>query len=158
MWTWRQLLWLLPLASLGPALLEASPWGPARDVAAALRLFLVTLPGSLILVVVLVGPGIYLASRFRRDPWWVLPWTAIGLSLLVGAVSHWPPSRWWPLIFTGGIPTPTGYLLSYPLEAWHGYLYSLHPTVVRAFAAALSFLLAQSLVRPNKSLDRTLDA
>lgn len=113
------------------------------------------LPAAIIFVAVYVGPGIYLVIRFKLDPWWVLPGTAVLLKLLVTAIAHWPPARWWPLIIAGQLPEPSAYFLSVPVEAWHNYLYSLSPGVVRAFVAALSFLLAQLLVRPDKSLERS---
>lgn len=152
MWTWRQLLWLLPIAALGPAILWASPFGPARDNEAALKLFFLGYPAWLVFTAFYLSPGIFLAKRFGLNAWWIVPWAAILLRLIVSGVTHWPPSSWWPSIVAGQMPIPSAYFLSFPVEAWHSYLYSLWPGAFIAFIAALSFLLTWQLARPNKPL------
>jgi len=156
MQTSRHIALATAAGALGPALLEASPLGPARNLATAARLFFLTYPAAVVLIIVYVGPGFFIARRLRLNVWWVVPSIAVLLRLLVTAAAHWPPSRWWPTVETGaGSPKPSRYVLSFGIEAWHGYLYSLWPATFVALVAAMSFLVALQLTRPNNALEQT---
>jgi hypothetical protein len=149
----RTWFWRIAVAALGPTLLNASPWGPARTIEAAARLLLLY-PAFLILAIVWLVPGIAAAMRFHLPLWLAGPVSAIAVEIARAGIIHWPPSRWWPTIITGGVPLPTGYLFGYPIEAWDGYLYSLRAGCLEAFVAALT-LLAVEAVRPNIAFERT---
>jgi hypothetical protein len=149
MTTWRTWLWMIALAALGPALLWASPWGPARTLGDAVWWFVVGYPAWLILSVVWLAPGIVLARRFALSLFWVVPVSAVTIQLLWDGISHWPPSRWWLPFHPGpGRPIPGGYLFGYPIEAWHDYLYSLWPRSFLALIAAACLVAIRS-IRPN---------
>src|SRR5262249_6568836 len=127
------------------------------DLASAIRL-LALYPSWLLFSLMSLAPGIVLVKRFALNPWWVLPWTAVLVQLLLRAVTHWPPTRWWPMIITGGPPTPSAYVLGIPIEAWRGYFYSLWPSSFIALVAALSLLVAQHFVRNDDALERARGA
>jgi hypothetical protein len=126
------------------------PFGPARNLEAAVRLF-VLYPAWLLLAVVWLVPGIILSVRLQLRLWWTIPLVAVLVEGAWSGISHWPPNRWWPTIITGQIPMPSGFLFSYPVEAWDGYLYSLRAGCIDAFVAALSLLIVHRL-RPNSAL------
>jgi len=151
---WRTLLWLIPLAAVGPSLLWASPFGPARDLASAARWLVYGYPAWFLLSVIWLLPGIALSKRFALKPLWVLPLTAVLVQLVIGGVAHWPPTRWWPLFIAGQMPVPSAYVLRVPVEAWYGYLFSLWPKTFMALATAVSFLIALQFVRPNNRWSR----
>jgi len=154
MHAWRTWSWLLPIAALGPALLWASPFGPARDLTSRLQLFAFGYPAWLLLTVIWLGPGVFLAKRLHWNIWYVVPWVAVTVQLAISAVQHWPPNRWWPQIITGQPEVPSGNFLGFPTQAWHGYLYSLWAKAFIAFITAMSLLIAQFFVRPNNRLER----
>lgn len=149
MWTWRQLMYLIPAAAIGPAILWASPYGPARNSLAGLGLLVSMYPVWVLFVAVYVLPPVLLVRRFRWNPWIALPLGSVLLRLLVSSVTHWPPSRWWPAVEIGLPSVPSAYVLSFGIEAWHGYLHSLWPGILHAFVAAGSFLVAQHLLKPD---------
>src|SRR3982751_4369410 len=93
--TWA---WLLPVAALAPALLWASPFGPARDSASRLQLLVYGYPAWLVLTAVWLVPGLLLAKSLKWKMWYVVPLVAVLIQLSISAVAHWPPSRWWPVI------------------------------------------------------------
>jgi hypothetical protein len=147
---------MIAFAALGPTFLYASPWGPGRYIEAEVR-WLLLYPAWLLLSTVWLVPGILLATRLRRPVFWItIPIVAELVEVSRSGIAHWPPSRWWPLIVTGGTgtPEPSGYLFGYGVEAWDGYMHSLRPGCLEALVAALS-LIAINMVRPNIAFERT---
>jgi hypothetical protein len=151
---WRTLLLLTLFAALVPTILYASPFGPARNLESAVRWLLYGYPAWLLLTLIWIIPGIALAKRFDLPSVWLLPSVAAATQLTISGITHWPPTRWWPLIITGRPPVPSGYIFGVPLEAWENYFYSLWPKTFMSLAAAVSFLIALLLVRPNQRLER----
>jgi hypothetical protein len=143
---WRTWAWLTVVAAIGPTVLWASPFGPARDLQHA-ALLLLAYPGWLLFSLVSLAPGVVLVKRLQLNPWWVIPFTGVLIQVLIGAVTHWPPTQWWPVAIRGQMPVPSAYLLGIPVEAWHGYLYSLWPNAFIALVAAVSLLIARHLFR-----------
>jgi hypothetical protein len=143
---WSTSLWLIAVAALSLSLIHASPFGPARDLESAVRLFVFGYPAWLLLSTVWLLPGVAASKRFALNPLWVLPCLALAIDLSVESFTHWPPTRWWPTLIVGQMPIPSGYILGLPLEAWDGYLYSLWPNAFMALVAAVSFLIARRLV------------
>jgi len=87
-------------------------------------------------------------KRFSANPYWALPSTAVMASLLLGAVAHWPPTRWTTVVaIFGAIPISAGSTFSIPVESWNGYFYSLWPGAFEALVAALSLLVVLHLFR-----------
>jgi hypothetical protein len=154
---WRTWTWLTAIGAVGPTILYASPFGPARDLAHA-SLLLLGYPVWFLFSCVSLAPGIVLVKRFELNPWWVLPFTAVLFQLLIGAVAHWPPTRWWPLGVVGQTPVPSAYVFSIPIEAWYGYVYSLWPAAFTALIAALSLLTARHFLCLNNSPKGSSDA
>jgi|KBSMisStaDraftv2_1062788.scaffolds.fasta_scaffold281259_2 hypothetical protein len=152
-YSWRNLLRPMLWAALGPTVWWASPFGPGRTIADHLQ-SIAAYPIWLIASIVWLAPGIVLARRLAVTPVWVLPSLAGLTEVLIGAIRHWPPTQWWPVIFTGGIPKPSGYVLGFPVEAWYGYIYSIWSITFTAMIAALSFLVALRYVRPNNRMER----
>ena len=152
---WRTWAWLLPIAALGPTILWASPFGPARGMDARIVLLAYGYPAWLLLTLIWLVPGIVVAKRLNWSIWYVVPCSALLIQLAKSAVQHWPPSRWWPTFIAGQPEVPSGYFLGFAHQAWYGYLYSLWAGLLIAFVAALTLLLAQTALRPNNSLERT---
>jgi|SRR5450432_549708 len=150
---WRKLLWPTLVAALGPTLWWASPFGPAKDIVGVIR-WLAGYPLWLIASTVWLAPGIVLGKRFGLTPVWLLPCSAGLIEALISGISHWPPTRWWPVILTGGIPKPSGFVFGIPIEAWYGYVYSLWSITFTAMVAGLSFLVAVRFVRSNHRTER----
>lgn len=142
---WYTWLWMLASAAIAPALLWASPFGPARDLQSAVYLLLHLYPAWLILTIIWLIPGIVIARRFALSLWWTLPMTAVMIQFLFGAIFHWPPSRWWPGVILGRTPVPTGYAFGYAVEAWRGYFFSLWAQCFVASVSVLSFLAIEML-------------
>jgi hypothetical protein len=114
-----------------------------------MRLLVFGYPAWFVFSIISLVPGIALVNRFALRPWWALPWSAVLVQLLLGAITHWPPSRWWPMVIIGGLPVPSGYVFGIALEAWHGYFYSLWPHAFIALIAALSLLVVQHFLPPQ---------
>ena len=70
MFGWRTSLWMMSLAALGPTLLWASPFGPARNAAVAVQLFFYGYPAWLLLTFLWLTPGLLLAKRVGFHLWW----------------------------------------------------------------------------------------
>ncbi len=81
-------------------------WWLSRGSAVAMRQFISGLPLALIFIVMYVSPGILLSRHLSFNPWWAVPWSAVLLKVVVEAIANWPPSRWWPLVIVGQVPTP----------------------------------------------------
>ena len=142
---WRTWAWLTAVAALGPTVLWASPFGPARDLAHA-GLLLLSYPGWFLYSLACLAPGMALVSRFGISPLWVFPLTAVLSSVVIGAVAHWPPTRWSTVVaIFGAAPVSAGSVFSIPIESWNGYFYSLWPGAFEALIAALAFLVARRL-------------
>jgi hypothetical protein len=142
---WSTWIWLTALAAVGPTVLWAAPfYGPARDLKHA-ALLLLAYPGWLLFSLVSLAPGIALAKQFKLDPQWLVPLAAVLTQVLIGGVTHWPPTRWWPTIIAGQLPVPTGYVLGIAVEAWHNYFYSLWPDAFMALIASLVLLVIRRL-------------
>jgi hypothetical protein len=112
------------------------------------QLLLLGYPSWVLFSMISLVPALLLVRWLSLNPWWAMPVLAVLTQLLLGAITHWPPTNWWPTHIVGGLPVPSGYLLGIPLEAWHAYLYSLWPNAFDALVAALSLLLAKQLLRP----------
>ena len=152
---WRTWIWLTAIAAIGPTALWASPFGPARNFASAVNLLIYGYPGWLLFTFISLVPGIFLAKRFRLNPWLVVPPVAALVQLIIGAIAHWPPTRWWPIHVVGQMPVPSAYLWAIPVEAWSGYFYNLWPKTFMAIVAAMSLLGVLFLLRlTNGSSDR----
>jgi hypothetical protein len=142
---WSTWVWLTALAAVGPTVLWAVPsFGPARDFGHA-GLLLLAYPSWLLFSLVSLAPGIVLAKQFELDPQWVVPLAAVLTQVLIGGVTHWPPTQWWPTIIVGQLPVPSGYVLGVPVEAWHNYFYSLWPDAFMALVAATVLLVIRRL-------------
>lgn len=150
--TWA---WLVPLAAVVPSLLWASPFGPAQDMTSRLQLFFYGYPAWLILSIIWLVPGLLVAKALNWRLWYTLPVVAGLVQLTIAGFGHWPPSRWWPTYADGQPARPLGHFMGFIDQSWHGYLFSLWPRTFMALVTALSLLIAQSLVRPNTSLERT---
>ena len=109
-------------------------------------LLLLGYPGWFLYSLACLAPGIVLVKRFSVSPLWVLPLTAVLSSLLIGAVAHWPPTRWSTVVaIFGAVPISAGSVFSIPIESWDGYFYSLWPGAFEALIAALVLLIARRL-------------
>jgi hypothetical protein len=109
-------------------------------------LLLLGYPGWFLYSLACLAPGIVLVKRFSVSPLWVLPLTAVLSSILIGAVAHWPPTRWSTVVaIFGAVPASAGSVFSIPIESWHGYFYSLWPGAFEALIAALALLIARRL-------------
>jgi hypothetical protein len=128
------------MAAIGPTVLWASPFGPARDFASAVHLLIYSYPAWLFFTFISLAPGIYLTKRFRANPWLVIPFVAALVQVIIDAIAHWPPTRWWPVHVAGQMPVPSAYFWAIPVEAWSGYFYSLWPNAFMAIVAATSLL------------------
>ena len=106
----RTLFWTLLATALAVSALWASPFGPSRTVKMAAWNLVALYPVWLILSVIWLLPGIVLSRILGWTPLLVLPSAAITIGLALGAISNWPPTRWWPLIIAGQMPTPSGYI------------------------------------------------
>lgn len=94
-----------------------------------------------------LAPGIVLVKGYGLRPLWVLPLTGVLSSLLLGAVTHWPPTRWTSVVaIFGAVPDSAGSVFSIPVDSWHGYFYSLWPGAFEALVAAVSLLIARRLI------------
>jgi hypothetical protein len=144
---WRTSFGLIAIAALSLSVLYASPFGPARDLKSAMRWFAFGYPAWLLLSIIWLLPGVAASKRLALNPLWVLPSLALVIDLSVEGFQHWPPTRWLPVVVTGHPPTPSGYILGVPREAWDGYIYSLWPNAFMALVAAVSFLLARRFTR-----------
>jgi len=142
---WYTWLWMLVPAAIGPALLWASPFGPARDLQFSVYLLFHLYPVWLLLTVIWLIPGIVIANRFALPLWWALPVTSVMVQFFLGAIRHWPPNHWWPTVIVGGMPISTGHVFGYAIEAWRGYFFSLWAQCFIALVAALSFLSVEKL-------------
>jgi len=145
---WSTSLWLIAVAALALSLIYASPFGPARNIEAAVRWFVFGYPAWLLLSTIWLLPGVAASKHFALNPLWVLPSLAVAIDLSIEGFTHWPPTQWWPTIIVGQMPMPSGYVLGRPVEAWDGYLYSLWPNAFMALVAAVSFLIARRLFQP----------
>jgi hypothetical protein len=142
---WNTWIWLTALAAVAPSVLWAAPfYGPARDLNHA-ALLLLAYPEWLLFSWVSLAPGIALAKLFKLDPQWLVPFAAVLTQVLIGGVTHWPPTRWWPTVLVGQFPVPAGYVLGIPMEAWHNYFYSLWPDPFMALIASLALLVIRRL-------------
>ena len=146
---WRTWTWLIAIAAVGPTLLYASPFGPARDLPHA-GLLLLAYPAWFLWSIVWLVPGIVLVGRFAVGEWWVFPSAAVVVDVSISAVRHWPPTNWGPAAVIFISPTPP------PINHWHFYLYSLWPGAFYALTSALALLAAhrifprQDSPTPNK--------
>lgn len=140
---WRTWIWLIAIAAVGPTILWASPFGPARDLEHAAMLLL-AYPYWFLFSLVCLVPGVTLVRRFALSDLWVLPCTAVLVEITIGAVRHWPPTSWGPaeIEFIG--PTPP------PINHWYFYLYSLWPDAFMALVSALTPLLARHFFRHKR--------
>jgi hypothetical protein len=139
---WRTWTWLIAIAGVGPTVLWASPFGPARNLAHA-ALLLLAYPYWFLFSLVCLVPGITLVRRFALNGWWALPCTAVLIEIAIGAVRHWPPTSWGPAEISYIGPTPP------PINYWYFYLYSLWPDAFMALVSALILLLARHFFRPK---------
>jgi hypothetical protein len=147
---WRTWMWLIAIAAVGPTVLWASPFGPARNIAHAALLLLAYpywFPFSLICLV----PGIALVRRFALNRWWVFPCTAVAIEIPIAAVRHWPQTSWGPaeMIFLGPTPPPINY--------WYFYFYSLWADAFMALVSALMLLLARHFFIPKTAGNAAID-
>jgi hypothetical protein len=114
-------------------------------------LLLLGYPGWFLYSLACLAPGIVLVKRFSLSPVWVLPLTAVLSSLLIGAVAHWPPTRWSTVVaIFGAVPPSAGSVFSIPIESWDGYFYSLWPGAFEALIAALVLLVARRLLHGDR--------
>jgi hypothetical protein len=139
---WRTWTWLIAIAAVGPTVLWASPFGPARDLAHA-GMLLLAYPYWFLFSLVCLVPGIVLVRRFALNGWWALPCTAVLIEIAIGAVRHWPPTSWGPAEISFIGPTPA------PINYWYFYLYSLWPDAFMALVSALMLLFARHFLRPR---------
>jgi hypothetical protein len=135
---------LIAIAAVGPTVLSASPFGPARNIAHA-ALLLLAYPYWFLFSLICLVPGIALVRRFALNGWWVFPCTAVSIEIPIGAVRHWPPRSWAPaeIIFLG--PTPPS------INHWYFYFYSLWPDAFMALVSALMLLLARHFLIPKSA-------
>jgi hypothetical protein len=149
MYSWRTWSSLIAIAAIGPTVFWASPFGPARNFDTAIRLLFLGYPAWVVFSIISLVPGLLFIRCFALRPWWALPCVAVLVQFLLGAITQWPPTRWWPLFIIGGQPVPSGHVFGIPIEAWHGYFYSLWPHTFMALVAALSLLVVRHFLRPN---------
>jgi hypothetical protein len=147
---WRTWIWLIAVAAVGPTVLWASPFGPARNLAHA-ALLLLAYPYWFLFSLVCLVPGVSLIRRFALNGWWVLPCTAVLIEIAIGAVRHWPPTSWGPaeIIFLGPTPPPFNY--------WYFYLYSLWPDAFMGLVSALMLLPARHFFLPKSERKAAID-
>jgi hypothetical protein len=143
---WRTSIWLIAIAAVGPTVLSASPFGPARNVEHA-ALLLLAYPYWFLFSLVCLVPGVTLVRRLGLNEWWVLP-CAVLTEITIGAVRHWPPTSWGPAVieFIGPIPPPVNH--------WYFYLYSLWPGAFMALVSAVILLLARHFIRRHEEQDK----